>query len=250
MATSSQPSPPGAPDPSDAPSPSGAGPSDLSDGPAPVDLAGVEAVLLDMDGTLVDSHAVVERMWREWALASGVEPDAIVAVCHGATSEGTIRRFRPDLDEATVLAQAAAHMAAETLDVDGVVALPGAHEMLATLDALGLPWAVVTNADRPLALARLGAGGITPRELVTVDQVPVGKPDPAIYRLAAATIGVDIERCLVVEDSASGVAAGLAAGALVAAIGRDDADLRIDGLADLDALLRADRPTARATAPH
>ncbi len=195
------------------------------------------AVLLDMDGTLVDSDAAVERLWTAWALANGVEPAAVLAVCHGATSDTTIRRFRPDLDEAAVAADAAEHMRREAADIDGVVPAPGAHELLTTIADLGLPWAVVTNADRPLASARLAAAGIDAPELVTVELVPVGKPDPAIYRLGAQRLGVDIGRCLVVEDSASGVASGRAAGAVVAALGRDDAHVRIEGLADLTALL-------------
>lgn len=206
-----------------------------------IDLATVEGLLIDMDGTLVDSDAAVERTWRDWAVRHSVDPDAVVAACHGATAEGTIRRFRPDLDEATVDAQAVAHMRRETQDTDGVVPAPGAHDLIAYLVAAELPWAVVTNADLGLARARLGAGGIVPRLLTTVEEVPVGKPHPAIYRLGARRIGVPIERCLAVEDSAAGVGSARAAGALVAALRRDGGDLRIADLGELTTALRAAR---------
>lgn len=127
-----------------------------------VDLRSIEGVLIDMDGTLIDSDASVERTWRTWAEANGVDPELVAAVCHGATAEGTIRRFRPDLDDAAVDADASEHMRLESIDTEGVVALDGAVEFLTTVEEFGLPWAVVTNADHGLATARLGAGGIAP----------------------------------------------------------------------------------------
>ena len=132
-------------------------------------------------------------------------------------------------------------MRLESIDTEGVVALDGAVEFLTTVEEFGLPWAVVTNADHGLATARLGAGGITPPVLTTVEEVPAGKPDPAIYRLGAQRIGVPIERCLVVEDSPAGIGAGVAAGAIVAALRRDEGHLRIEGLPELTRALRAAR---------
>ena len=89
---------------------------------------------------------------------------------------------------------------------------------LAALDELGRPWAVVTSADARLAAARLGAAGITAPVVVDRDAVAHGKPDPEGYLLAAARLGVDPADCLVVEDTATGAAAGRAAGATVAGL--------------------------------
>lgn len=199
--------------------------------------APVEAVLLDMDGTLVDSDAAVERIWRDWATSHDVDPEAVVAACHGATPQATMRRFRPDLADEVIEAQTQENMRRETADVADVVAAPGALKLLDTLADLGVPWGVVTNADRDLAVARLGAAGITPPLLVTVDEVPVGKPHPRIYELGSERIGVPLARCLVVEDSDSGVAAGRAAGARVAGVRHDEADLRVEHLGELADLL-------------
>lgn len=214
-----------------------------------MDLSHVVALLLDMDGTLVDSTAAVDRCWADWARDHGVPAEDVIAVCHGHTAATTMRRFRPDLSDAQIEAQARGHLEREYVDLDGIVALPGAPELLAHLDEAGHPWAVVTNADARLARGRLGAAGITARELVSVDDVPVGKPDPAGYVLAARRLAVEAGRCLVVEDSAPGAAAGRAAGALVALVapaegtgspfapGAAEPDLRVTDLHELRRLL-------------
>jgi sugar-phosphatase len=207
-----------------------------------VDLTIIEAVLFDMDGTLVDSDAAVERAWRTWATEYGVEPAAVLAVAHGAPAERTVRLVRPDLTEAGVAEAAARQLTMQYDDLRDVVPTPGA---LAVLAALRLPWAVVTSADVRLAKARLGAAGIVPPLLITVEDVRAGKPDPEGYLRAAELLGVAPERCLVVEDAAVGVTAGRAAGAQVAGLKGVDSDL---ALPDLDTLahLLGDRDEAGA----
>ena len=199
-----------------------------------MDLTIIEAVLFDMDGTLVDSDAAVERAWRVWAAEYAVAPADVLAVAHGAPAQRTVRRVRPDLDETGVARAAARQLALQYDDLCDVVPMPGAPELLA---ALRLPWAVVTSADVRLARARLGAAGITPPVLVTVEDVRAGKPDPEGYRRAAELLGVAPENCLVVEDAEVGVTAGRAAGAQVAALKGVDADLRIADLGRLAHIL-------------
>jgi beta-phosphoglucomutase-like phosphatase (HAD superfamily) len=199
------------------------------------------AVLLDMDGTLVDSDAAVERAWTGWAAEHGVDPDAVLAIAHGSPSEMTVRRMLPDLDDRAV-ARAVARLDSSEDDVSDVVAAPGADALLAALERLALPWAVVTSADIRLARARLGAAGIPdPPLLVTLDDVRVGKPDPEGYLLAARRLGVDPARCLVVEDAEPGVAAGRAAGAVVAGLRGVSADVAVADLGELAAALLASR---------
>jgi sugar-phosphatase len=207
-----------------------------------VDLTIIEAVLFDMDGTLVDSDAAVERAWRTWAAEYGVEPAAVLAVAHGAPAERTVRLVRPDLTEGGVTEAAARQLALQYDDLSDVVPTPGALELLA---ALRLPWAVVTSADVRLAKARLGAAGIEAPLLVTVEDVRVGKPDPEGYLRAAELLGVAPEHCLVVEDAEVGVTAGRTAGAQVAALKGVQGDLPIPDLVALAPLLttRADPRT-------
>src|SRR6476661_8693257 len=114
----------------------------------------------------------------------------------------------------------------------------GGRALLADLDRLGLPWAVVTSADVLLAQIRLAAAEIAPALLVTIDDVRHGKPDPEGYLLAARKLGADPRRCLVVEDAEAGVAAGRAAGAVVAGLRGVDADIQITDLHQLTSLLR------------
>jgi sugar-phosphatase len=201
-----------------------------------VDLAIIEAVLFDMDGTLVDSDAAVERAWRTWAGEYGVEPAAVLAVAHGAPAERTVGLVRPDLTGAAAAEAAARQLELQYDDLSDVVPTPGAHELLA---ALRLPWAIVTSADVRLAKARLGVAGIVAPVLVTVEDVRVGKPDPEGYLRAAELLGVAPARCLVVEDAAVGVAAGRSAGAQVAALKGVEGDLALPDLGTLARLLAA-----------
>jgi HAD superfamily hydrolase (TIGR01509 family) len=198
------------------------------------------AVLLDMDGTLVDSDAAVERVWTSWAAEHGVDGDAVLAIAHGSPPDPTVRGMLPDLDERAVAVAAARQMDLQYDDLSDVVAAPGADVLLGALDELGLPWAVVTSADARLARARLGAAGIPdPPLLVTVEDVRVGKPDPECYLLAARRLGVDPTACLVVEDAEPGVVSGRAAGAVVAGLRGVPADVSIADLSELAELLRS-----------
>ena len=204
-----------------------------------MDLTGVRAVLLDMDGTLVGSDAAVERAWRSWAREYGVAEADALATAHGHPSESTARRLLPGLKDDAVLAAAQRQLDLQYDDLADVHALPGAHELLDVLARRGLPWAVVTSADVRLARARLGAAGIDPPVLVTVDDISVGKPDPEGYLLAARRLGVAPAHCLVVEDSEPGIVAGHAAGMTVAALRGLPAEVPLRDLGEL----------ARALAP-
>jgi sugar-phosphatase len=200
------------------------------------------AVLLDMDGTLVDSDAAVERAWLAWAAEAGVAPEEIIPRMHGNPAPTTIRALLPGLDAAGVERAAARQLELQYADLDDVGPAAGAARLLVALKELDLPWAVVTSADRRLATARLGAAGIDPPLLVTFEDAPRGKPFPDPYLVAADRLGVAPGDCLVVEDSQPGIDAGRAAGATVAALRGLEGDLRPADLADLaDRLTAADR---------
>ena len=174
------------------------------------------AFLFDMDGTLLDSSAVVERVWLSWARVNGVDAKALLAALHGVRAEDTIRRFAgPTLD---VARETEWILQAELSDVEGVVQIEGIGALLERVDPA--EWAVVTSATRSLATVRLNAARIPiPRVLITAEDVRRGKPDPEGFLLAAQRLGAPISECLVFEDSPAGVAAAKAAGAHVAIVG-------------------------------
>lgn len=178
------------------------------------------AVLLDMDGTLVDSDAVVERVWRQWATRNRLEPDEVLTVVHGRQGHESMALLLPDRDTAVNLAENRAMLAAETADTEGVVSVPGAAALLDALDALGVPHALVTSADEALAATRMDAAGLRmPTTRVTAEWVLHSKPDPEGFLLGAELLGVAPADCIVFEDSAAGIAAARAAGTTVIGVG-------------------------------
>ncbi len=187
----------------------------------------VDAILFDIDGTLVDSTAAVERTWRAWAAAHAADAEEILRVCHGRRAEDTIALFLPAEERAAAVEELER---LELEDLADTVALPGSGAILSTLEAGR--WAAVTSGSRALMLARLRAAGLPePAVLVTAEDVAVGKPDPEGYLKAAAALGVDARRCLVIEDAPAGVEAGRAAGAAVLAVATSH-DASVLGRAD------------------
>jgi mannitol-1-/sugar-/sorbitol-6-phosphatase len=187
----------------------------------------VTTILSDLDGVLVDSHDSIMRAWRWWGAKHGVEAAAIEGVQHGRPSGEIIALLAPTLDAA---AESRAIDLRQADDVDGVVALPGAHDLFAGSD----PVAVVTSCMVALATARLGAAGLAvPQVLVTPERLSRGKPDPEGYLLAARELGAAPADCVVLEDAPAGVEAGQAAGMYVVGITttHDPAELAADELA-------------------
>jgi mannitol-1-/sugar-/sorbitol-6-phosphatase len=203
------------------------------------DLSSVAAVLFDMDGTLVDSDASVTRAWQGWCGEYGVAVAVADDFVRGAAAAEVIGRIFPGLGSKLVAERVRRFLELECADAADVVPMPGALALLARLGALGLPWAIVTSAERPLAALRLEAAGVVAETVVTIDDVVACKPHPEGYLLAARALGVEISRCLVVEDSVPGVAAGHAAGAMVASLRGVASNLPLQDLFHLAELLPA-----------
>ncbi|WP_369222484.1 HAD-IA family hydrolase [Streptomyces sp. R39] len=176
------------------------------------------ALLLDMDGTLVNSDAVVERIWRRWSERHGLDGDEVMQVVHGRQGHASMAVLLPDRPMKQNLADNARMLAEETADTEGVVEIPGAAAFLASLQ--GLPHALVTSADVALTTARMAAAGLPlPAVRVTAESVGASKPDPEGFLKGAAELGIAPADCVVFEDSGAGIAAGRAAGMRVVGVG-------------------------------
>lgn len=173
-----------------------------------------DAVLFDMDGTLISSTRSVERCWLRLAREFGMPTTHLAPFAfHGVPARAILDDLLADRTAEERAAALDRVVELEVADTDGIEVLPGAAEALAAL-AGARRAAIVTSCGARLAAARFGAVGLAaPAQTVTADDVLRGKPDPEPYRTGAARLGVDVRRCLVVEDAASGVASGRAAGA-------------------------------------
>lgn len=172
-----------------------------------------KGVLFDMDGILISSLGSVERSWTKWARSRGIDPGYAISIVHGRRSIESIALLRPDLDSA---AENKIIEDMECEDNEGLRVLPGVQQLLTALPAER--WTVVTSATEKLARVRLAVGGIPiPPRFVHGDSVTEGKPNPAPFLAGATLLGLAPGDCVVFEDSASGVAAGRAAGCTVIA---------------------------------
>lgn len=197
-----------------------------------------QAVIFDIDGVLVDSTALVERTWRRWAAAHGLDFEVVLQVAHGRPARDTVRLAAPHLD---FEAEAARLAAEEAHEVDGLVRIEGAVQLVSSLPKSR--WAVVTSGTREIATTRLTFAGVTiPAVLITADDVERGKPDPQAYTLAAERLGVSPESCIVIEDAPAGIQGAQAAGMDVIAVvtthpreALQDADVTVGRLVDVRA---------------
>lgn len=155
-----------------------------------------------MDGTLVDSTALVEQEWKEWAKTKGLDSESVARSSHGRRTEDVIRQYFPlaDLDhEISTFIRLAS-----SLDQTVAGPVPGAVQFVRGL--VPHPWAVVTSAPQAIARQRLAQCGFPePPVLIGADDVRFGKPDPEGYLTAARRLQANVSDCLVFEDAPSGI---------------------------------------------
>ncbi len=172
-----------------------------------------QAILFDLDGVLIDSTPAVSRVWHRWASEHGFDPEKVVKMAHGRPSRTTIHDLLPDAD---IEVEDREVERREIEDLEGVVPLPGARELLDRLPPDR--WTIATSGTRPLAQVRMRAAGLpVPATMITSSEVKIGKPDPEPYLKAAAVLGYPASDCIVIEDAPAGVRSGKSAGARVIA---------------------------------
>ncbi|CAG9415981.1 sugar phosphatase [Providencia alcalifaciens] len=175
--------------------------------------------LFDLDGTLADSLAVVERCWCLFGDRIGEDKQAIIDYIHGKPAMTTLRHFLPHASEEELQSHFRWLEKMESEDMDGVVALPGAIALLSSLNKLGAPWAIVTSGTVPIAHGRRAAAGLPePKHWVTFEKVSKGKPDPEPFQLGAKSLSLPPEDCIAFEDAPAGIHSALSAGCQVIAV--------------------------------
>jgi mannitol-1-/sugar-/sorbitol-6-phosphatase len=171
------------------------------------------ALLFDLDGVLIDSTPAVARVWRRWAIERGFHPEEVVVRAHGRPSLTTVREYLPNANHEAENREIERQ---EIADLEGVVPLPGALDLLASLPAHR--WTIVTSCTRRLAEVRIKAAGLPlPAKMITSSDINNGKPHPEPYLKGASLLGCSAAECIVLEDVPAGVRSGKAAGAKVVA---------------------------------
>jgi HAD superfamily hydrolase (TIGR01509 family) len=176
------------------------------------------AVVLDMDGTLLDTEPLAARAWGEAAAAIGVAFDDALALRMIGRTFADCRALVVEHhgnDYPTDRLMSGWHAAYDAIvERDGLALKPGVDELFAWLDAFGIARAVATSTRRARALAKLEQVALATRldALVGGDEVARGKPAPDLFLAAAERLGVPAAACVVLEDSDAGVLGALAAG--------------------------------------
>lgn len=192
----------------------------------PAGTAGaLDAVLCDMDGTLLDSEKVWDVALADTAAWLGGElSDAARRRMVGSSMARSVAILHADLDVDADPESSAAYLTERTAELfrTDLVWRPGAQELLVALQAAGVPTALVTSTRRHLTAIALDKIGRTFfAATVCGDEVRRPKPHPDPYLRAAELIGADATRCIAIEDSPIGVAAAEAAGCVVIAVRND-----------------------------
>jgi HAD superfamily hydrolase (TIGR01509 family) len=218
-----------------------------------VSTSQLDAVLFDMDGTLVDSEKVWDVGLRELARRYGGELSAPARTrMVGTSMVESMDILHTDISQPWRDPEASVNWLEDRvheLFADGLIWRPGARELLHAVRAEGIPAALVTATRRRLVEVALGTIGAHNFDVVVCgDEVAHGKPHPDPYLTAAAKLGVDVRRCVAIEDSPTGVASARAAGCVVVAVPCEVALTDAVGITTVDSLEMLDVATLRRLA--
>lgn len=174
-----------------------------------------KALLIDLDGTLVDSSGIILRVMEAWCRKHNLPLQRVLKASHGGRTEDTVARVAPHLCAKT---EAAEIERLENTTLEGLQPIPGAPEFVRAL--MPYAWAVVTSSSAVAARLKLQACSMPlPNVLITAESVSHGKPRPDPFLRAALALNLCPAECLAFEDADNGVKAALSAGCYVVVVG-------------------------------
>lgn len=179
---------------------------------------GIQAVILDIDGLMIDSERVSQRSWGEVMRRAGYELTEEVYLQMIGRTEKDVKRILANVYGEAFPFESMYHQREEvflrSLETEGIPVKPGLFELLDWVESQKLKMAVATSTYCKLAERKLLAAGIRERfpVIVTGDEVACGKPAPDLFLSAAGRIGVEAPACVVLEDSQAGIQAAYVAG--------------------------------------
>lgn len=182
----------------------------------------LKGAIFDMDGTLTDTERLYHETWVELEKDFGIQgnPEFPDAVCgsNGERMLEIIRSYYPDADAVGYRAACYATVARKT--EEHVPLKEGAEEILAYLKENACKLAIASSSSREQIISNLTKTNLLSYfdEIVGIDDVTSAKPDPEIYQLTAARLGLDPSECYIFEDGFNGLRSGLAAGGKVAMV--------------------------------
>jgi HAD superfamily hydrolase (TIGR01549 family) len=191
------------------------------------------AMLFDLDGTLIDSVYQHVLAWKEALHGAGIDLSIWrihrrIGMSGGLFVRALVRETGRELSVPEAQMLRAAHEEAYDRRLAEVAALPGAQDLLDTLTANEVPWAIATSGSERTARAARGLLEIPDGvPVITRDQVEYAKPNPDLFLAAAEALGRPITESFVVGDSvwdmlAAQRASALGIGVLSGGYGRDE----------------------------
>jgi HAD superfamily hydrolase (TIGR01509 family) len=173
-------------------------------------------VIFDFDGVIADSHPAHMQAWKAFLHSKGktVSDAELSFVREGAKREEILRHFLDELTPEQVASYGTEKEQLFRARAIEVKLVPGFAEFLLQLDAFGLPSAVATSGSRVRIEHSLETFNLRNRfrAIVTAEDVNRGKPNPALFLLAAQALQIEPNQLVVFEDAAAGVLAAKNAG--------------------------------------
>ena len=178
----------------------------------------ISAVILDLDGTLIDSESVSKQSWEQAAKDFGFEFSFSL---YSKIAGGTIKSARKKIEHHTqgqvdmdLFMNHARDIYLETLETNGIEVMDGAIELLEFLDRSNIKSTVATSTERRYVDRKMVLSGLIGRIDVTVtgDEVENGKPAPDIFLKSSRIISVPADQCIVIEDAQAGIEGAYSAG--------------------------------------